>query len=85
MRENHPHPQLGDENDEVLWGAKAIAAAIDRDVRQTFHMLGNGYLPANKVGRIWVSTRNRLRRVVSLASQTATLSSMPSFRKPRRQ
>ena len=65
MRENHPHPQLGDENDEVLWGAKAIAAAIDRDVRQTFHMLGNGYLPANKVGRIWVSTRNRLRQVIA--------------------
>ena len=48
--------------DEVLWGAQAIASAINASLRKTFHLLEAGQIPATKVGSQWTSTRGRLRR-----------------------
>jgi len=42
-------------------GAAAIAEEIGRTLRQTFYMLEVGRLPAEKVGRLWVTTPRRLR------------------------
>jgi hypothetical protein len=47
---------------DILWGVPAIAAYIDRDERQTYHGLQQGYFPAQKVGRIWTSTKSALKR-----------------------
>lgn len=44
----------------VIWGAKAIADALGRTRRQTFHMLESGALPARKVGGRWAVTRRAL-------------------------
>jgi hypothetical protein len=47
-------------DDELLWGADAIGAAINRSRRQTWHLLSVGALDAWKIGGQWVSTRSRL-------------------------
>jgi hypothetical protein len=47
--------------DRPIWGAREISAAINQTVRQTHHMLERGYLPADKIGRRWVTTPRRLR------------------------
>jgi hypothetical protein len=48
--------------EDILRGADAIGAFVGLDPRQTFYYLQTGVLPATKEGRIWVSTRSRLRR-----------------------
>jgi hypothetical protein len=48
-----------------VWGAKAIAKAIDRPLRATFALLEKGAIPAKKVGRRWVSNQDALRKVFS--------------------
>jgi hypothetical protein len=45
---------------DLIWGATAIAAALNRTRRQTFHMLEAGGLPARKVGNRWVASRKAL-------------------------
>ncbi len=41
----------GSEQDlHLLWEVEEIAKVIGRTLRQTFHMLKNGELPAKKVG-----------------------------------
>lgn len=45
---------------ELVWGASAIARAIGRTDRQTFHMLDRGMIPAKKVGGRWVAERGQL-------------------------
>src|SRR5262249_44515194 len=47
--------------DDIIWGAAAIAAEIGLSQRQVFWHLENGRLPARKVGRIWVASRQQLR------------------------
>lgn len=54
---------------EWLWGASAIARAIGRTDKQTFHMLSQGVLPAKKVGERWVAERGQL---MSFFLNTAT-------------
>lgn len=45
----------------VIWGAAAIAKAIGRSRRQTFHLLNKGELKgAVKRGGRWCITRNAL-------------------------
>ena len=44
----------------TLWGVKAIARAIGRGERQTYHLLVNGRLPAKQVGSTWFSTRKAI-------------------------
>jgi len=50
---------------DVLWGAEAIAAYINRDVRPTYYGLQEGHLPGRKVGRIWTSSKTALRRYLT--------------------
>ena len=47
--------------EDVLRGCANIAAFIGLDERQTFHALQRGYLPASKEGKVWVTTKTRLR------------------------
>jgi hypothetical protein len=42
-----------DENSDVIWGATAIAAAINKSERAVFHLLEAGHLPAKKIGGRW--------------------------------
>ena len=45
---------------DLLWGAKAIAAAVERSERITFYLLETGAIPAQKVGGRWCASRARL-------------------------
>jgi hypothetical protein len=47
---------------EILRGAEEIGAFVGLDQRKAFHGLQNGSIPATKEGRIWVTTKSRLRR-----------------------
>jgi hypothetical protein len=49
-----------DTNADLLWGADAIAKAIGRTERMTFHLLEKGEIPAKKVGGRWVASRAKL-------------------------
>jgi hypothetical protein len=46
--------------DGPIWGAKNIAAVINRNERQTYHLLERGYLDADKKGAAWTSSIRRL-------------------------
>lgn len=48
---------------DLLWGAEAIAKALNlKNRRQAFHMLESGLLPGvKKIGGQWVASRKRLR------------------------
>jgi hypothetical protein len=48
--------------DDLLIGAQQIADELGIDLRQCFHWLQNGYIPATKTGSTWTTTRSRLRR-----------------------
>jgi hypothetical protein len=45
---------------DLLWGCKAIADAIERTERDTFHLLETGAIPSQKVGGKWCASRARL-------------------------
>jgi hypothetical protein len=47
--------------DRPLYGAPAISREIQRSMSQTYYALERGFLPATKMGSIWVSTPRRLR------------------------
>jgi hypothetical protein len=61
--------------DQPRWGADQIGRDLglitvgpedkdyDKQLRRTFYMLEKGYANASKVGRAWVSTPRRLRRL----------------------
>jgi hypothetical protein len=56
--------------DKPRWGAQAIgemANVVDDDgtvdLRRTYYLLEHRLLPATKVGRQWVSTPRRIRRL----------------------
>ncbi len=46
---------------DLIWGAEAIGQEVNLTERQAFYALENGYLPATKVGKQWVSARSVLR------------------------
>lgn len=51
------------ESFELIWGAAAIAQAIAKTQRATFHLLENGDIsPARKIGGRWVVDRRLLQR-----------------------
>jgi hypothetical protein len=52
------------QNLKLIWGAKKIGEVIGRNTRETFAMLEKGYLPAKKVGRLWVSEEDALRKTL---------------------
>jgi hypothetical protein len=48
---------------DLIWGCKAIAAALGVTERACFHMLESGDLPgAKQIGRRWVVSRKALER-----------------------
>jgi hypothetical protein len=64
MQETNPQ-DIAD--DDILWGAKEIAKAINRSENEVYHLLSKERLPARKIGSIWVSTRRQLRRALEVA------------------
>jgi hypothetical protein len=48
------------DQDEVLWGARAIGRVVNRNQRQTFELLEKRVLPGKKIGKLWVATRSQL-------------------------
>ena len=48
----------------VLRGAKSIGAYIGLNPRQAVYLLEKGDIPAKKMGGRWISTKNKLRRLV---------------------
>jgi hypothetical protein len=55
--------------DRPLYGAEPIGREAhifdedgDVDLRRTYYALEKGYIPADKFGRVWVSTPRRIRR-----------------------
>lgn len=70
----------------VLWGAQAIADFIERPVRDTYYLLQQNLIDADKVGDLWVTTKDRLRRQFNgerrvertAAAPKATAASKPS-------
>jgi hypothetical protein len=54
--------------DLPIWGATAIAEVLNVPVRRSYWLLENKLVPAERVGRRWVSTRRRLlTRIVGAA------------------
>jgi hypothetical protein len=49
-----------DERPDIVWGASAIGRVINRSPRQTFWLLENGAIPAQKIGNLWSASRARL-------------------------
>jgi hypothetical protein len=47
--------------DDLVWGIKNIAAAINQSPRQAHYMLTNGQLPAGQQGEKWVASRAALK------------------------
>jgi hypothetical protein len=46
---------------DLIWGVAGIGKEINRNPRQTFHLLENGKLPARKIGGRWCASRTGLR------------------------
>jgi hypothetical protein len=55
-------PINGENDFEIIRGAHAIAKAIGETERRTYYLLEAGVLPASKELRVWVTTRERLKR-----------------------
>jgi hypothetical protein len=47
--------------DDLIWGAAAIGAEIGVDERKTFYLLARRFIPARKIGGLWVASRRELR------------------------
>jgi hypothetical protein len=75
-RSNQQMPDTHKNLDRPIWGAEKIgeeAGLVDEagnvDLRRTFYALERGHIPAEKKGRLWVSTPRRIRR--AFAGETA--------------
>ena len=66
-------PTNGANEFEIIRGAPAIAKAIGETERRTYHLLEAGFLPAQKEGRLWVTTRARLQRHYNGDSDTGAV------------
>jgi len=56
------------ENLDLIWGAKEIAAALRCNERKAWYLLAKGKLPAKKVGKTWVVSREQLRQFFTASS-----------------
>jgi hypothetical protein len=54
-----------DDLDTPIWGAAAIAEELRLDRHQAYYALGQGHIPATKIGRQYVSTKRRLRACIN--------------------
>lgn len=57
---------LGDDEagtlaEDTLRGVPAIAEHIGELIRRTYYLLERGYIPAGKLGSIWIASRRALR------------------------
>jgi hypothetical protein len=54
---------FADPDDEKLIGAEKIRQELDPNLtlQQVFYGLSTGKIPASKFGRLWITTRRRLR------------------------
>jgi hypothetical protein len=55
----------GSEACDLLWGAQAIAKAINRTPRQVYHLAEAGLLPIKKVGKQLTASRKKLHRAAT--------------------
>jgi hypothetical protein len=55
--------------DTPVWGAKNIAKIINRNERQTFHLLEAGRIDATKIGSQWQSTPRRIYKSLGVELQ----------------
>lgn len=54
---------------DLVWGASAIAAAINRTPRQAYYLLESGSLPgAKKLAGRWCFSPNAFRQALELAA-----------------
>ncbi len=51
---------LVDDNDDRLMGAPAIAKHCKQSIRQTYYQLERGYLPAGKIGGLWIASKRKI-------------------------
>ena len=57
---------------KMVWGAEAIGAVINRDLRQTYYLLEKGLIrSAKRIGKRWVADEDDLRREFSNAHDEA--------------
>jgi hypothetical protein len=47
------------------WGVERIARHIGRNVRQTYYLLQNQKIPAQKIGALWVARKSTIDRALS--------------------
>jgi ribosomal protein S6 len=47
---------------DCIWGARAIAKAINKGEKATYHLLEKKLIPARKIGEQWVARRSELER-----------------------
>jgi hypothetical protein len=65
MLDNHDSEPLvnRDDSDRPVWGAAAIGRIINKNPRQTHHLLGRGLIKsARQVGHQWTAIPSALRR-----------------------
>ena len=74
-----------DPQDQPVYGAEAIARILNifkddgtPDLRRAFYVLENGYVDADKYGRIWRSTPRRLLAPRSTPPKKQTAASVPA-------
>jgi hypothetical protein len=52
---------MTDLSEDLIWGAEAIAKALNQKLRPTYYKLERGLIPCGKVGDFWVASRKALR------------------------
>jgi hypothetical protein len=51
--------------DDIIWTAARIAREVGLDRGAAYRLLSHGLLPAKRVGRKWVASRDQLRRALT--------------------
>ena len=51
---------LVDDSGDRLLGAPAIAKHCRQSIRQTYYQLERGYLPAGKIGGLWIASKRKI-------------------------
>jgi hypothetical protein len=49
--------------DAPVWGAPLISKHIRKSLKATYHLLAQGRIPADKNGKLYVTTLRRLRTI----------------------
>jgi hypothetical protein len=66
MAANAAEPNAGNNEIDLIWGAKAIGARLNLSPREAFYQLEAGRIPgARKWGRKWSASGAVLRRVLT--------------------